>query len=202
MVYASRNVASTSRLAALPVGDNSMYGTPRRSRSSTRTRMLVVLPTPGPPLMIETWRLSAVAIARRCSASSTISLAFSARWSAYSSLSALKSGALTANSCARRSAAEHSSSYSSRPYTCASSAVESREVPGSTQASSVAVNTGRGAQRGHQLGVRLPAAGGGTPLVELAGRAVDELRQRQVHVTLGPSNQGEHVFQRGMQAER
>ena len=62
---AARELASARRLAALPVGESSKYATPRCSSSATSTRTLVVFPTPGPPLMIETWELSAVAIARR-----------------------------------------------------------------------------------------------------------------------------------------
>src|SRR4051794_27501171 len=40
MVYALRPVASDRRLAALPVGDSSMYATPRCSSRSTAMRIL------------------------------------------------------------------------------------------------------------------------------------------------------------------
>ncbi len=169
-----------------------MYGTPRCSRRSTSTRTLVVLPTPGPPLMIDTWRLSAVAIARRCLASSTISLASSARSMARSSSSDLNSGASTASSWARRSAARHSSSYSSRPYTRASSASRSPEPLASTWASSLEANVGtsaRSAATSSGSGSHRPDP---ARRCELARGAVDQLGQRQVPVPLGAGRRAEH----------
>jgi hypothetical protein len=59
MVFASRPVASDNRFAALPVGAQRRHFTPL-ARRILRIEFSVVLPTPGPPVMITTRLVSAV----------------------------------------------------------------------------------------------------------------------------------------------
>src|SRR5215207_2038214 len=65
MVYASRPVASASRLAALPVGDSSRYGTPRCSSRSTSTRTLGSTASPIPTEKASSPSFAAPATSRR-----------------------------------------------------------------------------------------------------------------------------------------
>jgi hypothetical protein len=58
------------------------------------------------------------------------------------------------------------------------------------------------ADGGHELWVRLPLAGGSSPLVELPRRAIRQFCEWQVHVPLRASNHGQDVFQGGVQAKR
>ena len=60
MVFASMPVASDSRFAALPVGAHSRHFTPLARRIVRIEFTRVVLPTPGPPVMITTRQVSAV----------------------------------------------------------------------------------------------------------------------------------------------
>jgi hypothetical protein len=60
MVFASMPVVSESRFAALPVGAHSRHFTPLARRIVSIEFTRVVLPTPGPPVMITTRQVSAV----------------------------------------------------------------------------------------------------------------------------------------------
>src|SRR3954447_5608996 len=63
MVLASKPVASVMRLAALPVGAHSNRLTPLAARMRRIALTIVVLPTPGPPVMTSTLEVSAKRIA-------------------------------------------------------------------------------------------------------------------------------------------
>ena len=59
IVFASNPVASLIRLAARPVGAHSRISTPLADRMRRIELTIVVLPTPGPPVMTETFEESA-----------------------------------------------------------------------------------------------------------------------------------------------
>jgi hypothetical protein len=63
MVLASKPVASVMRLAARPVGAHSRSLTPLAARIRRMPLTMVVLPTPGPPVMTNTLHTSASRIA-------------------------------------------------------------------------------------------------------------------------------------------
>ena len=66
MVLASRPVASLMRLAARPVGAHSAISRSRESRCKMQ-RMPVVLPVPGPPVMMVSGPQTEARTAWRCS---------------------------------------------------------------------------------------------------------------------------------------
>ena len=70
MVAASKPVASVMRLAALPVGAASPTESCRSNKARTMTRMMVVLPVPGPPVMTMSPAFKAAFTALRCSSDS------------------------------------------------------------------------------------------------------------------------------------
>ena len=59
IVFASNPVASLIRLAARPVGAHSRISTPLADRMRRIASTIVVLPTPGPPVMTATFEESA-----------------------------------------------------------------------------------------------------------------------------------------------
>ena len=63
MVLASKPVASVMRLAARPVGAHSRRLVPLAARMRRMALTMVVLPTPGPPVMTSTLEISASRIA-------------------------------------------------------------------------------------------------------------------------------------------
>ena len=66
MVFASRPGASVRRLAARPVGAQSVTRTRLAPRIARMARTIVVLPTPGPPVMTSTFDAMAWRTASRC----------------------------------------------------------------------------------------------------------------------------------------
>src|SRR3954454_9279428 len=66
MVLASKPVASVIRLAARPVGAQSNRLTPLAARIRRIALTMVVLPTPGPPVMTRTFDVRARRIAAAC----------------------------------------------------------------------------------------------------------------------------------------
>ena len=66
MVFASRPVCSVMRLAARPVGAASSTPAPAASSMRRSASSVLVLPTPGPPVITATLALSSVAAAARC----------------------------------------------------------------------------------------------------------------------------------------
>ncbi len=138
--------------------------------------MVVVLPVPGPPLMIDTCRVSAVAIARRWSGSSTISRSASAR-----RIGRLQLGWLEQRLVDQRPAPPALGDELlglvqvapvDRRLVVERSVLADRLGPGVARAGEPRRVV---AQRLHQLGRRLPAAGRGASLVQLARGPVDEL---------------------------
>ena len=79
----------------------------------------------------------------------------------------------------------------------------SPEAPSSVCASSEAANSGTYARMAAtSSGVRLPLAGGSSPLIELPCRAIREFCKWQVHMAFASSYQRQHVLQSGVQAKR
>jgi hypothetical protein len=77
MVFASKPVASVMRLAARPVGARSTSLTPFAASMGRMALTIVVLPTPGPPVMTRTLDISASRIAATWLSASASSIRFS-----------------------------------------------------------------------------------------------------------------------------
>ena len=92
-VAAGRPVVSDSRLAARPVGAASATCRPACDRICTIPRTMVVLPTPGPPVITTTWLRSTWRIASACCRAST---RFASRWYTARAASTASSGTVTA----------------------------------------------------------------------------------------------------------
>ena len=77
MVFASRPVASARRFAARPVGAHRSTRSCRRPSASTMARTRVVLPVPGPPVMIRSRLAQAAWTASCCNGESVMPAALS-----------------------------------------------------------------------------------------------------------------------------
>ena len=109
-VDADAPVASASRLAARPVGAASATWTPFFSRIDTMPRTIVVLPTPGPPVITATFADSAVVTASTCCRASAMPASRSYQAIARSRSISVR-GAGAASSLRSPAASAHSARY-------------------------------------------------------------------------------------------
>ena len=84
MVLASKPVASVMRLAARPVGAHSRISVPFAARTRRMALTMVVLPTPGPPVITSTLDISASLIAATWLSASARPMCFSTQGKALS----------------------------------------------------------------------------------------------------------------------